>query len=145
MRCLRVLLPCLLICVVGAGCGSHIKTKGRVVKGGEPFKPGEGEGVRIFFVPLDPREDNTYDSYAGEFNNENGTFQIKGKDGNGLPPGKYRITMQLMKDKEDLFSGALMGPRSPFTCEIKSSSDEVVVDLDQARIPPPKVKQEKAG
>lgn len=53
--------------------------------------------------------------------------------------------MQLMKDKEDLFNGALMGPRSPFTCEIKNSSDEVVVDLDQAKIPPPKVRREKEG
>jgi ABC-type glycerol-3-phosphate transport system substrate-binding protein len=145
MRCFRILLPCLLICVASAGCGSQIKAKGRIVKGGEPFKPGEGEGVRIFFVPLDPPEGNTYDSYAGEFNNENGTFQIKGKDGNGLPPGKYRITMQLMKNKEDLFNGALMGPRSPFKCEIKSAADEVVVDLDQVKIPPPKVKREREG
>jgi hypothetical protein len=145
MRRFRCLLPCLLIAFVGVGCGSQIKAKGRVVKDGAPFQPGEGEAVRIFFVPLDPPQGTTYDSYAGEFNNQDGTFQIKGKDGSGLPPGKYRITMQLMKNKEDLFNGGLMGPRSPFTCEVKSSSDEVVVDLDQVRLPPPKVKREKAG
>jgi hypothetical protein len=146
MRGIRYLLPCLIICLVSAGCGtSHIKAKGRVIKGGEAFRPGEGEGVRIFYEPLDPPEGSSYNSYAGEFNNEDGTFQIKGKDGTGLPPGKYRITLQLMKNKEDLFNGALMGKKSPFTCEVKNASDVAVVDLDEFKPPPPKVRRGKAG
>jgi hypothetical protein len=143
MRCFRYLLLCLLICLVSMGCGnSQIKAKGRVLKGGAPFQPAEGEAVRIFFEPLDPPQ-GSYDSYAGEFNNKDGTFQINGKDGTGLPPGKYRITLQLMKNKEDLFNGGLMGRRSPFSCEVKRSSDEAVVDLDQVKLPPAKVR--KAG
>lgn len=55
-----------------------------------------------------------------------------GKDGQGLPLGKYRVTLQLMKNKEYLFKGKLMGARSPFTCEVTSGSTEVLVDLDQA-------------
>jgi hypothetical protein len=146
MHRFRFLLPCLLICLAGVGCGnSNFSAKGRVVKGGAPFQPGEGEAVRIFFVPLDPPQGSNYDSYAGEFSNQDGTFQIKGKDGKGLPPGKYRITLQLMKNKEDLFKGALMGPKSPFTCEVKSASDDVVVDLDEFKPPPPKGRAEREG
>jgi hypothetical protein len=135
MRSRRSLLPMLLIglCTVGCGGPSMIKAKGRVVKGGAPFKLGEGEGLRIFFVPLEPGESG-YDSYAAEFHKD-GTFQVKGKDGRGLPPGKYRVMLQLMKDKEDLFDGRFMGRRSPFLCEVRKASDVVVVDLDQAEDP----------
>jgi hypothetical protein len=144
MRSARFILPCLLVALLAAGCGpSFFKTKGRILKDGAPFHTGEGEGLRIFLVPIDPPKGAAFDAYAGEFNNDNGTFQIKGKDGNGVPPGKYRVTMQLMKNREDMFNGSLMGLRSPYTCEVRSSSDEVVVDLDQAKIQPAKGKKDK--
>jgi hypothetical protein len=128
---LRSLLPIVLIglCTLGCGSASTIKTKGRVVKGGRPFQLGEREGLRISFQPLEPRGSG-YDSYAAEFHKD-GTFEVKGKDGRGLPPGKYRVTLQHMKDKEDLFGGRFTGENSPFTCEVKKASDEVVVDLDR--------------
>jgi hypothetical protein len=124
-------LPIVLIglCTLGCSGPSTIKANGRVLKGGTPFKLGEGEGLRIFFVPLEPTGPG-YDSYAAEFHKD-GTFQVKGKDGRGLPPGKYRVTLQLMKNKEDQFAGRFMGEKSPFLCEVRNASDEVVVDLDQ--------------
>jgi hypothetical protein len=127
----------LLIGLTAAGCGgsSLTRAKGRVVKGGEPFRPGEGESLRIILVPLEAPSGGGYDSYAAEFHKEDGTFEVKGKDGKGLPPGKYRVTLQLLKKKEDLFQGSLSGPNSPFTCEVGGSSSEVVVDLDQVKKP----------
>ena len=56
-----------------------------------------------------------------------------GKDGNGLPQGKYRVNVELLKKKEDLFKGLLTGSRSPLTCEVTSASSELVFDLDQAK------------
>jgi hypothetical protein len=119
--------------VVGCSSSSFIKTNGRVVKGGQPYLAEKGQGLRIFFVPLAAPEGQHYDSYAAMYDPQDGSFEVQGKDGKGMPPGKYRIDLQLMKDKEDLLNGALLGPKSPFTCEIKSGSDEVVIDLDQAK------------
>jgi hypothetical protein len=132
MRLQRVLLPGVLVGLCVLGCGSHgpFNAKGRVLKGGKPFELGENEGLRIFFVPLDPPAGG-YDSFAAEFHKD-GTFVVKGKDGRGLPPGKYRVTLQHMKNKEDLFRGRFMGEHSPFTCEVGRGSGEVVVDLDKS-------------
>jgi hypothetical protein len=134
MCTIRGVLPFLLIGLFAIGCGSgFIKAKGRVLKGGEPFHPGEGEALRIILAPVDPPTGSTYDSYAAEFHPDDGSFQVKGKDGNGLPPGKYRVSLELLKKKEDLFKGSYTGARSPFTCEVTNSSSELVVDLDQAK------------
>jgi hypothetical protein len=123
----------LLIGLLAIGCGTgYIKAKGRVTKGGAPFRPGEGEALRIVLAPLDAPAGSTYDSYAAEFHPDDSTFLVKGKDGNGLPPGKYRVGVELIKKKEDQFKGRFTGPRSPFTCEVTSAASEVVVDLDQA-------------
>jgi hypothetical protein len=109
-----------------------IKATGTITKGGAQFHLGTNEGLRIFFVPMDPPRDH-FDSYAGIFDNDRGRYEVVGKDGKGLPPGRYRITIQLIKKKEDLFKGQLTGEKSPFTCEVASGSTEVPIDLDQAK------------
>jgi hypothetical protein len=116
------------------GCtDSQIKTRGKVVKGGQPYLTEKGQGFRIVFQPLEAPDGKHFDSYAAAYDPSDGTFEVQGKDGKGLPPGKYRVSIQLMKDKEDLLGNQLMGNKSPFTCEIKSDRDEVTLDLDQAR------------
>ena len=134
MRSLRRLLPGLLIGLLALGCGrsGFIKARGCITKGGQPFLAGAGQGLRIFFVPLATPEGSRYDSYAAEYDPEAGTFQVRGKDGQGLPPGSYRVTLQLMKSKEDLLKGALLGTKSPFTCEVARGGGDVVIDLDKA-------------
>ena len=124
----------LLICCAVLGCGgSLVKPKGRVMKGGAPFQTADGEALRVILAPADGPEGAHYDSYPALYNPDNATFQVVGKDGKGLPPGKYRVGLELIKKKEDVFKGALMGRRSPFTCEVTNSSSEIVVDLDQAK------------
>ena len=51
--------------------------------------------------------------------------------GAGLPPGKYRVSLQLMKNKEDQFGGRLVGVKSPFTVEVQRGGGDLVIDLDQ--------------
>ena len=125
----------LALCVVMLGCGgsSLVKPKGRVIKGGAPFQTGDGEALRIILAPAEGVEGSAYDSYPALYSPDDATFQVIGKDGKGMPPGKYRVGLELIKKKEDLFKGILRGRRSPFTCEVTSSSGEIVVDLDQAR------------
>jgi hypothetical protein len=131
-RVLRTMLG-LMMGFLLSGCSDNhlIKPKGRIVKGGAPFQAGEGENFRIILAPADPPQGSSYDSYPAEYHREDGTFQVVGKDGKGLPPGKYRVGLELIKKKEDLYKGAFMGGRSPFTCEVTGGSSEIVVDLDQ--------------
>jgi len=135
MRAFRRLLPCLLMPLLSLGCGgsSLIKAKGHITKGGQPYVAEEGQGLRIFFVPLEPASGSRHDSFAAEYHPDDGTFQVLGKDGNGLPRGKYRVSLQLMKSKEDLLAGKLLGKQSPFTCEVTGAGDDLVIDLDQAK------------
>jgi hypothetical protein len=115
-------------------CGEgFVQAKGRVLNDGAPFHPGEGEALRIIFAPLETPTGTTYDSYAAEYHPDDETFQVRGKDGNGLPPGKYRVSVELLKKKEDLFKGSFTGPQSPLTCEVTSAANELVVDLDQSK------------
>jgi hypothetical protein len=134
MRPLRanVLIMILSLTVIGCG-GSHMKAKGHVMKGGQPFLLPEGEGLRIFFAPVDPAKSDHFDSFAAEYDPSNGSFQVQGKDGKGLPPGKYRVDIQLMKSKEDLLGGKLMGKKSPFVLEVTSSGGDLLIDLDASK------------
>ena len=136
MRSWNWIAVCLFIGLLALGCdgSSRIKAKGSILKDGQPFRTGEGEGLRIVFAPLDPPAGTQYDSFAAVYDPDDGSFEVVGKDGSGLPRGKYRISLQLMSKKEDLWSGKLIGKKSPFTCEVTAATDRVVIDLDQAHI-----------
>jgi hypothetical protein len=106
-----------------------LKTRGRLVKNGEPFRPGEGELVRVMFVPLPEGGGTVKDFYMAQFNPADGTFQVVGKDLKGMPPGRYRISIEYLRKKRDLFGGAFDSERSPFVREVHSSGEELVLDL----------------
>jgi hypothetical protein len=149
MRCFKSWLPALFVFLMATGCSSSmIKAKGRILKGGSPYQPEAGEGLRIILVPMESNQ-KSFDSYAAVYFPDKGRFEVQGKDGRGLPPGKYRVIIQLMKNKEDLFNNRLVS-KSPFTCEVPPESGEIVVDLDQVeglvKAPPPaKTKKPKAA
>jgi hypothetical protein len=130
-RCFPVAALVILL-MVGCGGSSRIKAKGRILLDGAAFHTNEGEGFRIFFSPSEPVA-RTFDSYAAIYDNKAGQFQVMGKDGQGLPPGKYRVNLQLMKNREDLFRNKLMGVDSPLTCEVTSGGADVVIDLDPVK------------
>jgi len=85
--------------------------------------------MRIVFVPYEA-SGSTFDTYVAVFDG-NGSFKVTGKDGKGLPPGKYRVTVEHLKKKEDLFKGAFSGKRTPIVREVTNSSNEIVIDLDK--------------
>jgi hypothetical protein len=118
-----------LIALFLCGCGDGLmKPRGRLVKNGESFQLGEAEGMRIVFSPIDTTG-TTYEQYPAVFNKD-GTFQVVGKDGKGMPAGKYRISLEHLKKKKDLLKGAFAGGKSPIVREVTSSSQEIVIDLD---------------
>jgi hypothetical protein len=118
-----------LIALFLSGCGDgRIKARGRIVKNGAPFQLGEGEGLRIVFAPVEA-SGATYESYVAVFNKD-GSFQVMGRDGKGLPPGKYRVALEHLKKKQDLLKGAFDGQNTPIVREVTDGSNEIVIDLD---------------
>jgi hypothetical protein len=130
MRLTRNGSALVLIAVFACGCGGdgRFQARGRLIKDGAPFKLGQGEGMRIVFVPVEAGE-STFETYAAILG-EDGAFKVIGKDGKGLPPGKYRVTVEHLKKKEDLFKGAFSGKNTPIVREVSNGSSEIVIDLD---------------
>ncbi len=121
---------CLVFMLLATGCAGSgkLQTRGRVLKGGQPFVVPEGEYVRLIFVPV-VESGNPHETYVAEYNRQNGSFKVAGKDLQGMPPGKYRIAVEHLRKRADLLKGAFDGDRTPFICEINNSSDEVTIDL----------------
>ncbi|MDB5309476.1 MAG: hypothetical protein JWO38_3678 [Gemmataceae bacterium] len=129
----RVLTPAAAaLCLLAVGCGDGmLRTQGRLVKNGQPFLPQTGEVVQILFVPIFPDGKLPTDYYAAEVDQAAGTFRPAGKNGKGMPPGKYRVAIELMKNRRDQFGGKFDAAKSPFVVEINSSTAEIVIDLDK--------------
>src|SRR5713226_2834777 len=113
MRSIFSITILLLAVACLSGCGSTLlKTKGRVVKSGAPFVPREGEVFRLTFIPI-LKEGKPTDLYAAEFNSEDGTFQVAGKDLKGMPPGKYRVWIEYKSRRQPL-KGNFDDQNSPY-------------------------------
>jgi hypothetical protein len=127
MRSLTCLMTVSIACLTAMGCGNSgfINARGHIIKGGQPYLLPEGQGFRIFFMPEDT-SGTRYDSYSAAYDPEDGSFLVTGKDGRGLPPGKYQVDIQLRQGKEDLLGGRL----PPVPLEITRDNKELVIDLD---------------
>jgi hypothetical protein len=124
----------LLVVLMAAGCGgpSMIQPKGRVLKNGSPLALKDDEYVNVFFVPIiADGETHPGDVYAARYNDADGTFLATGKNGKGLPPGKYRISVEHFRRKKDLLDGKFNGEKSPFVREVKDATTELTLDLDK--------------
>jgi hypothetical protein len=111
-----------------------LQTRGRVVRNGTPFLPEPDEFVCVTFVPLLPTGEVAHDFYVAEYNQKEGTFQVAGKDRKGMPPGKYRVAIELDKHRADQLQGRFDAQHSPFIFDVDGRTGEIVIDLDQ----PPK-------
>jgi len=108
-----------------------LKPTGRVVKSQAPLQTGPGEVMHITFVPAVGGE-TSFTSYPALYDAETGEFRVTGRNGRGLPPGEYRVTLQLVKERKDVFAGRFNARQTPFRFELTSSSSDLVIDLDQA-------------
>ncbi len=120
------------LCIFMTGCGDgRLRTKGRLLKSGQPFIPPEGEYLQITFVPIRSDGQPVPDYYYAEVDQTTGTFRPAGKDLKGMPPGKYRVAVELMKKKKDQFGGKFDTIRSPFVFDVDGQTKEIVIDLDK--------------
>jgi hypothetical protein len=127
---LRVLAVCCV--VVFAGCGEkRMNIKGRITKGGSAFTVADDDFVRVTFVPVMSGGEKGLTGYIAAYNNKEGTFKALGADLKGIPPGKYRITVAHERNRKDLLKGAFDLDKTPFSFDIQSASEEIVLALDK--------------
>ena len=133
MTSYRIGTAALLCALVLTGCSGDgmLKTKGRVVKGGAPITLKEGEDLGIFFYPLNGDGKLGTTVYPAFFNAADSTFHVTGSDRRGMPPGKYRVAVELKLNKRDQFKGAYDMNHSPFVFDVDVSTKEIVIDLDK--------------
>ena len=120
------------VAIAAAGCGGDklLRTQGRVLKGGEPFIPEEGEYIQITFVPIPEKGRRARNHYYADVDQTTGTFMPSGPNHKGMPAGIYRVAVELMKQKQDLLQGKFDEELSPFVFEIDADTGEIVIDLD---------------
>jgi hypothetical protein len=124
----RIVLGVVLLVFLG-GCGSgHVKVKGRLMKNGQPYIPAENEFVVMEFL-AEEAKDGKENSFVVSFNREDGTFEVTGATGRGLPPGKYRACVQVLKKKKDILRGAFNAKNSPFLCTVVTGEEDLTFDL----------------
>jgi hypothetical protein len=114
------------------GCGKKdnlIKARGRVVKNGEDFIPAEDENLQVCFIPIQADLSPPRNWYAAEVDPATGTFYAAGGEKKGMPPGKYRVMIELKRNRKDLLRGKFDSNNSPFVFDVDKDSEEMVVDI----------------
>ncbi len=115
-----------------SGCSKQPKlwkAKGQVVKNGEDFIPEDEENLQIALVPIQENLSPAKNWYYAEVDQAKGTFFAAGGEKKGVPPGKYRVLVELKKDKKDVLKGKFFNLESTFVFEIDDRSETMIVDI----------------
>ena len=144
----------LLGLVVAVGCSnsdSEPKTiaRGKVVDGTKPYTfaapkgkalapppgmEGAGSALQIQFNAAEGG-----DTFTGAVVAETGAFEIKGHDGKGIKPGKYKVVFTTpsavpgMPGATEVFGGKFNREKSPIEREVTLDGPEIVIDVSKAK------------
>ena len=122
--------------------------KGKLVDGGKPYayeapkgKGGgaiappsvgnAGTGLMIQFVPVEGGDP----SFAS-FNAEGSTFEVKGGDGKGIKPGKYKVFLTMAggtPGTPEIFGGKFSREKSQIEREVTADGPEIVIDVSKPK------------
>jgi hypothetical protein len=125
------ILICLCVSTSCSRSDGKLNVTGKVIKGGAPLTVPEDQYVRVTFFPVTADGGSPKNTYAANYNRTSGTFTAVGGDGKGIPPGKYRVAIEHVKNGGDALKGAFDGDRSPFVFDIDRQSRSLVIDLDK--------------
>jgi hypothetical protein len=143
LRTLVLLIAPLAVPGCGASDGT-IQVTGKRFKGGAKYSPPEGQTIDLTFFAMEQTDASakslpSKESYAAQYDADEGAFTVPGHEGRGIPPGKYRVSV-IQKarsdarpeskkrneafDRETDFLKDRFGPvTSPIIRELKSSTD----------------------
>jgi hypothetical protein len=152
---MRAIVPALVVvcglAVAGCGSSNRVHVEGVLLKGGSPLTPPEGASNQMVFLAMDVKGDSDKAIGANEpfaaIVNEDGTFNVPGPDGTGIPAGKYRVSItqkyrtkhtidkpkrpgELAIDRDtDLLRDRYSATTSPLVVEV-TTSEKLTLDLD---------------
>lgn len=118
-------------CLLVAGCGSSsVKVTGKLTKRGTALSVTEKGRILVSFHPEDTAD--TKGPYPADVNQSDGTFEVKGKDGGGIPPGKYRVSVQQFDPYPgtDLLKGRFEGRNTKIVVDVKGG-DVGEIDVEK--------------
>jgi hypothetical protein len=131
--------PALLIVFAGCG-GDTVRVSGTLQRGGEPLTTTKGDRVVLAFYPTTVAKGADGKPTGSEYYPANvqpdGGFEFPGRDGKGIPKGKYRVVVALYsnnvknrKDREkDQLRGAFNEETSPVYQEV-TGPGAITIDL----------------
>jgi hypothetical protein len=96
--------------LAGCGHGESIWVTGTLQKGGEIYKIPETRKLAIYFCPIGEGAPGkpAGDIEMADYDARDGSFTVPGREGHGIPPGKYRIAVV-----ETLRHDAIAEPKDP--------------------------------
>jgi hypothetical protein len=127
----------LVLCLSSVGCGtSLVKPNGKLVKGGKPFALSDKGVFNVAFYKESDKAGAT--AYPAEMKPPHGpSFELVGKERKGVPPGKYRVSVEARDpysaDAPDMLGGQYSAQNSTLIVDVTSSDKEVIVDLDRGK------------
>jgi hypothetical protein len=130
-RLLTVIAVALTFFAAGCGGDGLLRTQGKLLKDGKPFVANEGEYIHVIFVPIRSDGKPPENHYVAEVDQSTGEFKPAGAQLKGMPPGKYRVAIELMKKRKDLLKGKFDEVNSPFVVDVDKDTKEIVIDLDK--------------
>ncbi len=139
---------------VALGCSASTSepkaiAKGKVVDGGKPYTivvpkakgslpppPGteSSSGLKIQFTPAEGG-----DTFSADVDPDTGAFEIKGHDGKGIKPGKYKIilttpnSMPGMPAASEVFGGKFGREKSQIERDVTVDGPEIVIDVSKPK------------
>ena len=134
---------CLLAATLGpiAGCGKSgpktVRVTGRILLNGQPLAvtPTEAQlgAVQLRFIELGADGAPSGPSYSANAKPD-GSFNVLGIGGRGLPPGNYRIAVyQYDPYPEDKLGGRFSDERSKIVRRIEADTDLGTIDLAEVK------------
>jgi hypothetical protein len=127
-----------LIALLAGGCGGNVVLKGDLQKDGQPYVLAEGEEMQINLIGDDPTG-RPFTS-AAEIDKQDGSFRFKGPMGDGVPPGRYKITLTSHlfsgpKAEGDLFAGAFSPEQTPLSYTVTAARhQQITIDVAQKKV-----------
>ncbi len=93
-----------VVCLAGCGSGDNIWVTGVLQKGGEMYKPLDGHKLALYFCPMhgEGSATQTGDVVMANYDPRDGRFTVPGRDGYGIPRGKYRVAVVETIRREEL-------------------------------------------